>query len=196
MSTLKKMADYPGPRGPVVLCVMDGVGIGKYPEGDFVREAWKPNLEWLGKNALVSQLLAHGTAVGMPGDDDMGNSEVGHNAVGCGRVFAQGARLVALPEHFACLGRDADTAAAAQPADGPLVTRFRELAGKLGIFLLMGSFPERAPGKARPYNTSLLLGPEPLIGAQQVLIVSQAHPERAVRVATDGLRPFSAQALP
>ena len=94
MSTLKKMADYPGPRGPVVLCVMDGVGIGKYPEGDFVREAWKPNLEWLGKNALVSQLLAHGTAVGMPGDDDMGNSEVGHNAVGCGRVFAQGARLV------------------------------------------------------------------------------------------------------
>ena len=43
---------------------------------------------------------------------------------------------------------------------------------------------------------TLWLGPEPLIGAQQVLIVSQAHPERAVRVATDGLRPFSAQALP
>ena len=43
---------------------------------------------------------------------------------------------------------------------------------------------------------TLWLGPEPLIGAQQVLIVSQAHPERAVRVATDGLRPFSAHALP
>ena len=58
---------------------------------------------------------------------------------------SRGARLVALPEHFACLGRAADTAAAAQPVDGPLVTRFRELAGKLGIFLLLGSFPERTP---------------------------------------------------
>jgi len=72
---------------------------------------------------------------------------------------SRGAQLVALPEHFACLGRDADTAAAAQPLDGPLVTRFRELAGKLGIFLLLGSFPENSPGKGRPYNTSVLLGP-------------------------------------
>jgi 2,3-bisphosphoglycerate-independent phosphoglycerate mutase len=39
-------------------------------------------------------LKAHGTAVGLPSDDDMGNSEVGHNAIGCGRVFAQGAKLV------------------------------------------------------------------------------------------------------
>jgi len=72
---------------------------------------------------------------------------------------ARGAKLAALPEHFACLGREADTAAAAQPLDGPLVSRFRELAGKLGIFLLLGSFPERTPEKARPYNTSVLLGP-------------------------------------
>ena len=69
-----------------------------------------------------------------------------------------GRRLVALPEHFACLGHDADAAAAAQPVDGPLVTRFRELAGKLRC-LLLGSFPERTQEKARPYNTSLLLGP-------------------------------------
>jgi 2,3-bisphosphoglycerate-independent phosphoglycerate mutase len=33
---------------------------------------------------------AHGTAVGLPSDDDMGNSEVGHNAPGAGRIFAQG----------------------------------------------------------------------------------------------------------
>jgi len=37
---------------------------------------------------------AHGTAVGLPSDDDMGNSEVGHNALGAGRIFAQGAKLV------------------------------------------------------------------------------------------------------
>jgi C-terminal peptidase prc len=39
-------------------------------------------------------LKAHGTAVGMPSDEDMGNSEVGHNAIGAGRVFSQGASLV------------------------------------------------------------------------------------------------------
>ena len=40
------------------------------------------------------ELKAHGTAVGLPSDDDMGNSEVGHNALGAGQVFAQGAKLV------------------------------------------------------------------------------------------------------
>ncbi len=39
-------------------------------------------------------LRAHGRAVGMPSDDDMGNSEVGHNALGSGQVYAQGAALV------------------------------------------------------------------------------------------------------
>jgi 2,3-bisphosphoglycerate-independent phosphoglycerate mutase len=39
---------------------------------------------------------AHGTAVGLPSEDDMGNSEVGHNALGAGRIFAQGAKLVDL----------------------------------------------------------------------------------------------------
>ena len=39
-------------------------------------------------------LKAHGTAVGLPTDDDMGNSEVGHNALGCGQVYSQGAKLV------------------------------------------------------------------------------------------------------
>ena len=72
---------------------------------------------------------------------------------------SRGARLVALPEHFGCYGHAADTAKAAQPLDGPLVNRFRVLAANLQIFLLLGSFPERTPGKARPYNTSLLLDP-------------------------------------
>ncbi|MEI6167217.1 MAG: 2,3-bisphosphoglycerate-independent phosphoglycerate mutase [bacterium] len=93
MQALKKLA-FPGPKGPVVLVIMDGVGIGKYEEGDAVRSALTPNLDWLKANALSSQLKAHGIAVGLPSDEDMGNSEVGHNAIGCGRVFAQGASLV------------------------------------------------------------------------------------------------------
>ncbi len=92
---LEKIPNYSGPKGPVVLVVMDGVGIGKYAEGDYVRSAHKPNLDWLLANCPHTTLKAHGTAVGMPSDDDMGNSEIGHNAIGCGRVFDQGASLVA-----------------------------------------------------------------------------------------------------
>lgn len=92
---LEKIPNYPGPKGPVVLVVMDGVGIGKYVEGDFVRSANKPNLDWLLTHCPHTHLKAHGTAVGMPSDEDMGNSEIGHNAIGCGRVYDQGASLVA-----------------------------------------------------------------------------------------------------
>lgn len=93
MEQLKK-SEFKGPAGPVVLAIMDGVGIGRYPEGDAVRSALKPYLDWLANNTLFTQLKAHGTAVGLPSDDDMGNSEVGHNAIGCGRVYDQGAKLV------------------------------------------------------------------------------------------------------
>ncbi|MBI3987040.1 MAG: 2,3-bisphosphoglycerate-independent phosphoglycerate mutase, partial [Lentisphaerae bacterium] len=93
MEALKR-SNYPGPRGPVVLVIMDGVGLGNYPEGDAVRSALKPNMDWLKTHAVAGELKAHGTAVGLPSDADMGNSEVGHNAIGCGRVFDQGAKLV------------------------------------------------------------------------------------------------------
>jgi 2,3-bisphosphoglycerate-independent phosphoglycerate mutase len=91
---LKKSSNFTGPEGPVVLAIMDGVGIGRYEEGDMVRQANTPTLDWLAGHSLATSLKAHGTAVGMPSDDDMGNSEIGHNAIGCGRVFAQGASLV------------------------------------------------------------------------------------------------------
>lgn len=91
---LRRLAGYGGPRGPVVLLIMDGIGIGRHPAGDMVRAAHKPTLDWLAAHSITDRLQAHGVAVGMPSDADMGNSEVGHNAIGCGRVFAQGARLV------------------------------------------------------------------------------------------------------
>ena len=94
MKPLKKAKHYRGPQGPVVLAILDGVGIGTCKEGDIVSRANTPTLDWLAQNTLSVKLKAHGTAVGMPSDADMGNSEIGHNAIGCGRVFAQGARLV------------------------------------------------------------------------------------------------------
>ena len=80
--------------GPVVLVIMDGVGYGKYSDGDGVKSAMTENLDRYHRVCPHTRLKAHGTAVGLPSDGDMGNSEVGHNAIGCGRVFAQGAKRV------------------------------------------------------------------------------------------------------
>ena len=94
MQSLKQIENCQSAEGPVVLAIMDGVGIGRGDAGDMVTKASTPNLDWLEKNALFTRLKAHGLAVGMPTDSDMGNSEVGHNAIGSGRVFDQGALLV------------------------------------------------------------------------------------------------------
>ena len=79
---------------PVFVIVMDGVGIAPESEGNAVKNAKTPTLDMLMQKYPMLKLKAHGTAVGLPSDDDMGNSEVGHNALGAGQVFAQGAKLV------------------------------------------------------------------------------------------------------
>ena len=79
---------------PVLLIVMDGVGFSKTGLGDAVTMANTPTLDRLLATCPNVRLKAHGTAVGLPGDDDMGNSEVGHNAIGCGQIYSQGAKLV------------------------------------------------------------------------------------------------------
>lgn len=94
MRSLEKHPSFAGPQGPVVLIIMDGVGIGHGDQGDMVAKASTPHLDWLKEHSVYTTLKAHGRAVGMPSDDDMGNSEVGHNAIGSGRVFDQGALLV------------------------------------------------------------------------------------------------------
>ncbi len=86
--------NWKGRRGPLVLVIMDGVGYGEYSEGDAVASADMRHFRALESSSPSIKLKAHGRAVGLPSDDDMGNSEVGHNAIGCGRVFAQGAKLV------------------------------------------------------------------------------------------------------
>jgi len=92
--TLKPHPKFKGRSGPLLLVVMDGVGIGREDEGNAVWCARTPALDAIQARCTSTQLRAHGTAVGLPSDGDMGNSEVGHNALGAGRVFAQGAKLV------------------------------------------------------------------------------------------------------
>lgn len=81
-------------KKPIVLIIMDGVGKGDGGSGDAVAQAKTPNLDHLLATCPHNWLKAHGTAVGLPSDDDMGNSEVGHNALGCGQIYSQGAKLV------------------------------------------------------------------------------------------------------
>lgn len=78
----------------VVLVVMDGIGKSKTGIGDAVTLANTPTLDKLLAQCPNTYIKAHGTAVGLPSDEDMGNSEVGHNALGCGQVYSQGAKLV------------------------------------------------------------------------------------------------------
>jgi len=79
-----------------VLCViMDGIGVNSESFGNAVYHAYTPHMDLLAKNQPFNlQLKAHGQSVGLPSDQDMGNSEVGHNTLGAGRVYEQGAKLV------------------------------------------------------------------------------------------------------
>ena len=94
MKELKKAASPINVKGPVLTIVMDGVGLAPEGDGNAVKRAYTPTLDGLMKKYPMVKLKAHGKAVGLPTDDDMGNSEVGHNALGSGQVFAQGALLV------------------------------------------------------------------------------------------------------
>ena len=91
---LNKLNNQIGVEGPVLTIVMDGVGIAPDTVGNAVKQAYTPTLDMIMSKYPTVKLKAHGTAVGLPTDDDMGNSEVGHNALGSGQVFAQGAKLV------------------------------------------------------------------------------------------------------
>ena len=91
---LEKLTAFAGVPGPVVTIVMDGIGIAPDGIANAVSSAYTPTLDKLMSKYPTVALKAHGTAVGLPSDDDMGNSEVGHNALGAGQVFAQGAKLV------------------------------------------------------------------------------------------------------
>ena len=82
---------------PVLVCVLDGWGENEIEDAhNAVHVAKTPTMDGLKARgpSRYRTVKAHGTAVGLPTDGDMGNSEVGHNALGAGKVIAQGASLV------------------------------------------------------------------------------------------------------
>ena len=92
LAPLSPHTTYRAPTGPVVLVILDGVGIGRRDAFDALHLARTPTLDALFAEGLYTTLNAHGTAVGLPADTDLGGSEVGHNVMGAGRVVDQGAQ--------------------------------------------------------------------------------------------------------
>ena len=88
------------------------------------------------------------------GEDKERNLEAAERLVR--EAAGRGARLVALPELFNCLGRKERVVRAAEPVPGPTSRRMADLARRLRITLLAGSLCERTEGRDRVFNTSLL----------------------------------------
>ncbi|XP_073058162.1 2,3-bisphosphoglycerate-independent phosphoglycerate mutase [Primulina eburnea] len=95
-----KLKEHPKlPKGKTIaMVVLDGWGEAKPDQYNCIHVAETPTMDSLKNGAPEKWRLvkAHGNAVGLPTEDDMGNSEVGHNALGAGRIYAQGAKLVDL----------------------------------------------------------------------------------------------------
>ncbi|MDT8717893.1 2,3-bisphosphoglycerate-independent phosphoglycerate mutase [Clostridium sp. 19966] len=75
-------------KRPVMLMILDGLGLTDRVEGNAVREANKPNFDSYMKKYYSTQLDASGMEVGLP-KGQMGNSEVGHLNIGAGRIIYQ-----------------------------------------------------------------------------------------------------------
>ncbi len=73
---------------PVVLCIMDGWGVGDGGEFDAIASADTPNWDRISQNNPKCHLKTYGLDVGLP-EGQMGNSEVGHMNIGAGRVVMQ-----------------------------------------------------------------------------------------------------------
>ncbi|MDO8361278.1 MAG: 2,3-bisphosphoglycerate-independent phosphoglycerate mutase [Actinomycetota bacterium] len=115
------------PSSPLVLVVLDGLGVAPPVEDNAVWLANAPLLHQLLDGpaaagepaappiagapaiepAIRLQLKAHGPAVGLASEADMGNSEVGHNIMGAGRIFDQGSKQVEDAIHSGAIWGDA-----------------------------------------------------------------------------------------
>lgn len=93
---LKPHPKIPKAEGPLLVCVLDGFGENEVKHDyNAINIADTPCTDALKEvPGRWRTIRAHGTAVGLPTDDDMGNSEVGHNALGAGQLIDQGASLV------------------------------------------------------------------------------------------------------
>ncbi len=81
-------------RRPVITIILDGYGIGRQDYTDAIFQASTPFVDHLRKSYASTMLLTHGRHVGLPGEKDLGGSEVGHLTIGAGKIIAQGPTMI------------------------------------------------------------------------------------------------------
>ncbi len=81
-------------RRPLVNIVLDGFGLGKQDRSDGVFLANTPFFDGMRRKYANTVLAAHGKHVGLPGEKDLGGSEVGHLTMGAGIIVDQGSTII------------------------------------------------------------------------------------------------------
>lgn len=94
MNQYKMLIEHFKGRGPLINVVLDGYGLGKHDHTDAVFHANTPFIDSLFGRYPHSKLAAHGNFVGLPGEKDLGGSEVGHLTLGAGMIIDQGPSLI------------------------------------------------------------------------------------------------------
>jgi general secretion pathway protein H len=106
----------------------------------------------------------------------------------------EGQRLAAMLESARAQSRASGVAVVWRPATGGFRFEGLPVPSPVIAWLNAGTSATASAGNAafavNPVN-AVVLGPEPLIGPQQITLRSAALPDKSLRLATDGLRPFA-----
>ena len=94
MKSLKSLQQNFSDRGPLIHVVLDGWGVGAPDETNAIHQAALPIMDRLRQNFPYTQLWTHGKYVGLPSENDLGGSEVGHMTMGAGIIKQQGPTLI------------------------------------------------------------------------------------------------------
>lgn len=94
MSQYKALIEKFGGRRPVINIILDGYGLGKEDHTDAIFQASTPFMDKLRANYANTELATHGFHVGLPGETDLGGSEVGHLTIGAGTIIPQGPTMI------------------------------------------------------------------------------------------------------
>ena len=94
MKSLKSLQQNFSGRGPLIHVVLDGWGVGAPDETNAIHQAVLPIMDRLRQNFPYTQLWTHGKYVGLPSENDLGGSEVGHMTMGAGIIKQQGPTLI------------------------------------------------------------------------------------------------------
>ena len=94
MKSLKRLQQNFSGRGPLIHVVLDGWGVGPPDETNAIHQATLPVMDGLIQNHPYTQLWTHGKYVGLPSENDLGGSEVGHMTMGAGVIKQQGPTLI------------------------------------------------------------------------------------------------------